>query len=155
MSTLSGIPVLLAAFAVMEGVAWATHRYLMHGPLWFLHRDHHNPVRGQPLQRNDLFFVFFSAPGIGLLALGAASGWQSWHGWAGAGITLYGFAYFLVHELIIHRRLPKSPRVRARYFVALRRAHAAHHKSLERTGGRCFGMLVVPWRFFRAAWRDK
>ena len=25
----------------MEFVAWATHKYLMHGLLWKLHQDHH------------------------------------------------------------------------------------------------------------------
>jgi beta-carotene 3-hydroxylase len=139
----------------MEGVAWVTHRFLMHGPLWCLHRDHHQPAKGQVLQRNDLFFVLFSLPGILLLARGAHYEWETWHGWAGLGITLYGLAYFSVHEIVIHRRLKLVKPVRNRYLRALIRAHGAHHKRREREGCECFGMLIVPWRFFREAWRSR
>lgn len=33
--------VVLITFLVMEGVTWLTHRYVMHGFLWYLHEDHH------------------------------------------------------------------------------------------------------------------
>jgi beta-carotene 3-hydroxylase len=36
----------LTALVAMEGVAYLTHRFLMHGPLWFLHRSHHVPHEG-------------------------------------------------------------------------------------------------------------
>ncbi len=150
---LSNLAILVFCFIAMEAVAWSTHKYVMHGFLWSLHRDHHQPERGQVLQRNDLFFLIFATPGIILLYLGAMSGWETWHGWAGAGITLYGLAYFLVHEVVIHRRLPNSPKNVPSYLAALRRAHAIHHKNLEREGCECFGMLLVPWRFMREAWR--
>lgn len=52
------IMVFLVAFAGMEWVAYSTHRYLMHGPLWFLHRSHHRP-REHWFELNDLFGVFF------------------------------------------------------------------------------------------------
>ena len=39
----------------MEVVAWATHKYVMHGFLWHLHSDHtKGPLR--LLERNDTFF---------------------------------------------------------------------------------------------------
>lgn len=144
--------IFILSFVAMEGVAWVTHRYLMHGLLWSLHRDHHQPEQGQVLQRNDFFFIVFATPGIVLLYLGAAKGWSTWHAWAGAGISLYGVAYFLVHEVFIHRRFRFMPRDTHPYLVALRRAHAMHHKNLEKDGGQCFGMLLVPWRFYREAW---
>ncbi len=43
MSTAVSLLVFAAALVGMEGVAWATHRWLMHGPLWVLHRSHHAP----------------------------------------------------------------------------------------------------------------
>ena len=36
-----GVLVILITFFFMEFVAWATHKYIMHGFLWSLHKDHH------------------------------------------------------------------------------------------------------------------
>ena len=145
------LAILLISFVAMEGVAWLTHKYVMHGVLWCLHKDHHAPAHDQVLQKNDLFFVIFALPGIALIAAGAAHGWSSWHAWAGAGITLYGLAYFLVHELFIHRRLKVFGAGKHPYLVAVRRAHKAHHKHLQKEDGECFGMLLVPPRVLRDA----
>ena len=38
----------------MELVAWASHKYVMHGFGWGWHRDHHEP-HDRLLERNDLF----------------------------------------------------------------------------------------------------
>ena len=38
---LIGILVVLGTFIGMEGVAWLTHKYVMHGAFWYLHKDHH------------------------------------------------------------------------------------------------------------------
>ena len=35
--------IVLTAFLFMEFAAWATHKYVMHGFLWYLHEDHHVP----------------------------------------------------------------------------------------------------------------
>ena len=40
------IGLFFAALAGMELVAYLTHRFLMHGPLWFLHESHHRPREG-------------------------------------------------------------------------------------------------------------
>jgi len=34
--------IVLGAFLFMEFVAWFTHKYVMHGFLWVLHKDHHH-----------------------------------------------------------------------------------------------------------------
>ena len=50
----------LGTFGFMEFWAWFMHRFVQHGPLWFLHRSHH--VRHpHPVERNDLFFVLYGA----------------------------------------------------------------------------------------------
>ena len=41
MNWIINISVLLLTAAFMEFVAWFTHKYVMHGFLWFLHKDHH------------------------------------------------------------------------------------------------------------------
>ncbi|HMP46582.1 MAG TPA: beta-carotene hydroxylase, partial [Sphingopyxis sp.] len=35
------ILLILATVVAMEGVAWASHKYIMHGFGWAWHRDHH------------------------------------------------------------------------------------------------------------------
>jgi beta-carotene 3-hydroxylase len=40
------IGVLLGTFLLMEGITWLTHKYVMHGFLWSLHRDHHQKEPG-------------------------------------------------------------------------------------------------------------
>ena len=46
----------------MEFVAWATHKYVMHGFLWSLHSDHHKKDHYGFLERNDAFFLIFAEP---------------------------------------------------------------------------------------------
>lgn len=144
--------VTVTAFVAMEGIAWFTHKYIMHGLLWSLHRSHHTGERTAHMERNDLFFLFFAIPGIAGLLAGMARDYN-WMFFAGLGITLYGFTYFLVHDVFIHRRLPFFRNTGSSYLLALRRAHKVHHKSVYRHGGSCFGMLLVPYRYYIEAKR--
>jgi beta-carotene 3-hydroxylase len=132
------IPVLVfvSAFAAMEAVSYAAHRWLMHGPAIGWHRSHHAPPTGR-FERNDMFPVLFSLPPIALF-LSAASGLTPpWTWWAAAGVSAYGLTYLVVHELSIHRRL--DARVPdTRYLRWLRSSHAAHHID----GGEPYGMLL-------------
>ena len=59
----------VAAFAGMEWVAWATHKYLMHGWLWCWHESHHLPREGT-FEKNDLFAFYFALPSILFIWLG-------------------------------------------------------------------------------------
>ena len=51
--------IVLATFITMEGVAWAAHKYLMHGAMWYFHRDHHQHEPGF-FEKNDAFFLIFA-----------------------------------------------------------------------------------------------
>ncbi len=46
MSTILLVSAIFGAFVLMEGVAWFTHKYVMHGFLWSIHRDHHQHREG-------------------------------------------------------------------------------------------------------------
>ena len=59
----------VGTFLLMEAVAWATHKYVMHGPLWSWHRSHHKK-HPRALERNDLFALVFSIPSILLIVAG-------------------------------------------------------------------------------------
>lgn len=134
----------------MEGVAWAVHRYLMHGLLWFLHIDHHQPVPHYRFQWNDAFFLIFAVPAIILLYLGRENWMTDYRFAIGLGITLYGVAYFLVHDVFIHGRLPWLSRLRSPYLKGIREAHHAHHRHRGKEDGECFGMLWAPGKFFKS-----
>jgi len=137
----------------MEGVAWLTHKYVMHGLLWRLHRDHH--VKGESgfFEKNDSFFLLFATPGFLLTLWGSLNG-LDYRFWAGIGITAYGLAYFLVHDIFIHQRFRWLTRSDNVYLRAIRRAHKVHHKRLTKEHGTCFGMLWVPWKYFRQALKE-
>jgi beta-carotene 3-hydroxylase len=144
----------LLSFLGMEGVAWLTHKYLMHGWLWSLHRDHHRKEGPGYLETNDLFFLIFAIPGMILLALGTLMP-KTLLTSIGAGITLYGACYFLVHDLFIHQRIKLLRNSDHWYLKAIRRAHKMHHKHLDKEDGECFGMLWVPFRYFRETRKDR
>ena len=141
--------IVLAAFIGMEGVAWSTHKYIMHGLLWRLHKDHHKKESKGFFEDNDFFFLLFALPGIVCLFFGMKQDFNFLF-WIGLGITLYGFTYFLVNDIFIHQRFKFLRQSDNPYFKAIRRAHKMHHKHLTKEDGECFGMLWVPLKYFRS-----
>lgn len=139
----------LGIFVLMEGVTWCTHKFVMHGFMWYFHEDHHNPHPGF-FEKNDAFFLIFAVPSFLLMLFGAKAGFD-WKFGVGLGILFYGIAYFLVHDVLIHQRFDWFKRTENLYFRALRKAHKIHHKHLGKEHGECFGMLFVPLRYFKEA----
>jgi beta-carotene 3-hydroxylase len=139
----------ILTFCFMEFMAWFSHKYIMHGFLWNLHADHHQPQKGW-FEKNDTFFVFYA-----IISTSLFYSWSSGHfeyGLAvGLGILLYGMAYFAVHDVFIHQRFSWLKKTDNVYFRALRKAHKVHHKHLGKEKGECFGMLLVPIKYFREA----
>ena len=140
--------IVIAAFIAMEGVAWFTHKYIMHGLLWTLHKDHHKKESKGFFEHNDFFFLIFAIPGIICLFTGKMNDYNFLF-WIGLGITIYGFAYFFVHDIFIHQRFRWLRNSDNAYFRALRRAHKMHHKHINKEDGECFGMLFIPFKYFR------
>jgi beta-carotene 3-hydroxylase len=140
--------IVLSSFLFMEGIAWFAHKYIMHGLLWTLHKDHHKKESQGFFEHNDFFFLIFALPGIVSLFVGLRQEFSFWF-WIGLGITLYGFAYFFVHDIFIHQRFKWLRTSDNKYFKAIRRAHKMHHKHLGKEEGECFGMLWVPFKYFR------
>jgi beta-carotene 3-hydroxylase len=142
------IVVFILTFSLMEFMAWFTHKYVMHGFLWNLHSDHHKKDHGSWFERNDAFFIFYAIVSItcfytwsiGSFNLGLA---------IGLGILAYGIAYFFVHDIFIHQRFKFFKKADNKYAKAVRRAHKMHHKHIGKDKGECFGMLVVPWKYFK------
>lgn len=138
----------LVTFILMEGATWLIHKYVMHGFLWILHRDHHDHSTEGNLEKNDYFFVIFAIPTIAMMYYGSLAQYNYLFS-IGLGIMLYGMAYFFVHDLFIHQRIKVFSQTKNPYFLALRRAHKQHHKHLDKHHGECFGFLFVPIKYFK------
>lgn len=147
------ILILLLTFILMEGATWLIHKYVMHGFLWVLHRDHHDHSNEGALERNDWFFVIFALPAIWLIYLGM-EGAYNYLFFIGLGITLYGMAYFFVHDIFIHQRIKILTNTTNPYLLAIRRAHKQHHKHLGKEEGECFGFLWVPIKYFKMFFKE-
>lgn len=149
MQALLYILVVLLTFAAMEGVTWCTHKYVMHGLLWYLHKDHHRPGPGF-FEKNDAFFLIFAVPSFLFILFGTL-----YHHFllqaAGFGIMAYGFAYFLFHDVIIHQRFRWFSRSSNPYIRSIRVAHKMHHKHLGKEQGEAFGLLFVHRKYRQRA----
>ena len=142
------IAIFLITYCAMEFMAWFTHKYVMHGFLWCLHKDHHKKNHDRWFERNDVFFSFYAVVSIVFFTL-----WRYKILWIGLpiglGIFAYGISYFIVHDIFIHQRFKLFRNANNRYAKGVRRAHKIHHKHLEKEKGECFGMLVVPLKYFK------
>ena len=143
MHWLFGIGLFAATVFGMEGVAYATHRWVMHGFGWFLHGSHHR-VRPGMFEANDLYAVIFAVPSIVLLYGGVNVGWGEWAVWVGAGIAAYGAIYFGFHDVIVHQRVRHRYVARSPYMKRIVQAHRLHHATETREGSVSFGFLWAP-----------
>ena len=147
--------IILGTFCVMEMFTWFLHKYIMHGGLWIWHGDHHDPLHTGTFEKNDYFFVVFGSLSIIMFLMGTfIPEWRILLFFT-TGITLYGAAYFLVHDVFIHQRIKLFTRTNNFYFRALRKAHKVHHKKTGKEAGECFGMLWVPMKYFKEAWQTR
>ncbi len=145
--------IVLGTFFLMEGITWLTHRFVMHGFLWYLHKDHHQPTPGF-FEKNDTFFLIFAIPSWLCIMLGLQNKLY-WVAAIGFGIALYGLAYFIVHEVIIHQRFKWFSRSNNTYIKTIRWAHKMHHKHLNKEHGESFGMLWVAKKYWDKVRTDK
>jgi beta-carotene 3-hydroxylase len=143
MHALAGIALFVATVAGMEGFAYVMHRWVMHGPGWFLHASHHRTRTGR-WEWNDLYAVIFAIPSIVLLMGGVQLGWGAGYAWVGAGIAGYGAIYFGFHDIIVHRRIATRYLPRSRYMKRIVQAHRLHHALGTRRGTVSFGFLWAP-----------
>jgi beta-carotene 3-hydroxylase len=134
------------SFLFMEFVAWFSHKYIMHGFLWTLHKDHHIPNH-KGLERNDLFAFIFATPSF----LGIYFGLKTENLLLlsiGIGIATYGLSYFLYHDLLYHQRIKLFRSPSNWYLKAIIKAHYDHH-----AGKKNYGFLfMVPYQYIKEAY---
>jgi beta-carotene 3-hydroxylase len=133
-------PALLVAagsFLAMEPVAALVHRRVMHGGGWGWHRSHH--ARPRPgAEANDAYPLVMAGLTVGAMLAGTLVDGLRPLLWIGAGLTGYGAAYLVVHDLLVHQRLGRLPLAGSRYVRWVAGAHARHHDD----GGAPYGFLV-------------
>lgn len=137
----------IIGFFSTEFLAWFTHKYIMHGIAWYFHKDHHQKKEGF-FEKNDFFFIVFAIPSWLCIMLG----WMNFNWYFvgfGFGIAAYGVTYFLVHDVLIHRRFKWFDKVNTPYVKGIRMAHKVHHKKLTKEDGTCFSLLIVPKKYFK------
>lgn len=135
--------VFFVVYFAMEGVAWASHKYVMHGFLWMLHKSHHKQKGLHTagwFEWNDLFGVFFAA-----IALGFA--WAALHvntlfGAAAFGMLGYGLTYLFLHDILAHKRFGITVHPSSRYLRRVVQSHRLHHARKTKHGCVSFGFLV-------------
>ncbi len=131
--------VLVGVAVLMEFWAMLLHERLWHGVLWPAHRSHHVPSTGA-LEFNDLFALGHALAATGLVVAGVH--WQLRVVAAvGFGMTAFGLSYFIVHDGLIHGRLPVGFLARFAWLRDICDAHRVHH---ERVGGP-YGLFLGPW----------
>ena len=139
--------ILLSGVVFMEMFSWAFHKYIMHGVLWSIHKTHHIATKGF-FELNDVFTLIFGGTGTLLIVLGSINGFDP-RFWFGMGIATYGSAYFVLHDMLIHRRVKWLKRSKNWYLRGIAKAHADHHKSRFKDDSVCFGLLIVPKKYFK------
>ena len=131
----------ILGFLAMEAFSYLVHRWLFHGVLWRVHVTHHTPRKGW-FEFNDIFSLIFGSVSIffiisqNLILLPI-----------GLGIAIYGFVYFITHDLFTHRRfLPFKSK--NKILLTIRAAHQNHHQSIEKQGLEPFGLFVFNFQKF-------
>lgn len=131
--------IVLITIVFMECFSWLIHKYLFHGPLWFMHKSHHQQSDSF-LEWNDLFAILFACISIYLMFIDREN--FGYRFFIGAGITVYGLIYFIIHDWFVHRRI-NTFKSNNTYLQAVRKAHKIHHKNRGKANGKAFGLLFV------------
>jgi len=147
------IPVALVVAGAMEPWAAWVHHKVWHGPMWGVHESHHVDTEGW-FERNDVFAAAHALPAIVLIVAGCevpqgllGNGMFG----IGIGMTLFGFAYALVHDGLVHGRLPVGFLLRFKLFRRIKGAHTRHHIS----GTYPYGLFLGPQELQRAVRRGE
>jgi beta-carotene 3-hydroxylase len=133
----------ILGFVGLEVFSYIVHRWFFHGFLWKIHVTHHTPRKGW-FELNDLFSIIFGSTSMICLISG------NWFAFPiGLGIAIYGFVYFIAHDLFTHRRfIPFGSK--NKILLTIRAAHQRHHQSSEKPGLEPFGLFLFNYGEF---WR--
>jgi len=144
------VQAVIAAFTAlaMEGWAALLHRWIWHRSMYRIHKTHH-VKEAHGLQLNDLLSALHAPVAIALIWYGT----EPYQGLAsdlalgvGLGMTLFGLGYVVIHDGVVHGRLPVDWLNRLPWLARIKAAHRVHHA----LGGAPFGLFSGPWALRRA-----
>jgi beta-carotene 3-hydroxylase len=138
---LIAVLVVAASVVAVECLAAFIHRHVMHGWGWRWHESHHRSLGGG-FELNDLFGLIFAAFSLLFFTLLPVVSPLFW--WVGVGTVVYGLLYMLLHDGLVHGRLPLRGSPRGGYLKRLVQAHRLHHSVATREGSVSFGFLYAP-----------
>ncbi len=145
MSALIWIPVALIVAVGMELWAGLLHGRIWHSVLWSVHRSHHRKRRGR-MEANDALSVLHAPIAIAFILYGCRAHPGTLREivfGVGIGMTMFGLSYLVVHDGLVHERLPVSGLLRFEYFRRVRDAHLVHHTTAR--GKAPYGLFFGPW----------
>lgn len=144
---LLGFAVALPVAAAMEPWARLLHGRVWHHALWRIHRSHHAHRSGR-FEANDALSAAHAPIATVLIMMGC-----NMHGAAaavtigiGAGMTAFGVSYVIVHDGLVHGRLPVAFLSRYGWLRRIRDAHRVHHAR----GAAPYGLFLGPRELTRA-----
>ena len=140
-----GLPVAVG----MEYWARLLHGRLWHGVLWRFHESHHVEQPGY-FELNDVFAVFHAGVAIPLMlygCVGPEGGVREALFGLSLGMTGFGLSYAVVHDGLVHGRLPVGFLRRSAWIRRIEAAHKVHH----RDGAAPYGLFRGPEEVQRIA----
>jgi beta-carotene 3-hydroxylase len=146
---LVAVVVAIPVACAMEPWARLLHGRVWHARLWGVHRSHHTERRGR-FEANDVLSAVHAPIAAALIVIGCQlvpGAFGAALIGVGSGMTLFGLAYVMVHDGLVHRRLPVSFLGKIPYFKRIRRAHLVHHAR----GGPPYGLFRGPEELTRTS----
>ena len=143
------LPVAVVAACAMEPWAALLHKRAWHTRLWSVHRSHHRPRPGR-FEANDALSATHAPIAISLILYGcrgAPGPLRELAFGVGLGMSLFGVAYVMVHDGLVHGRLPVAGLARVSYLARVRDAHLLHHRPGAREP---YGLFLGPLEVARA-----
>ena len=134
---------IITAFS-MEAVAYALHKYVMHGIGWYFHESHHRPpgTKKGLLEKNDVYSIGFAIVAVILIFKGILNLSMPYF-WIGMGLTLYGAGYAIFHDVIFHQRIRVKRPKSIGYLNRIIAAHEIHHRYSRGKKGYSYGFLYA------------
>ena len=131
--------IIIVSVLIMEIVAIVTHKYIMHGPGWFLHKSHHKKNKSK-FEFNDFYFLIFSLPSIFCIIYGLLISDFILLS-IGIGILIYGLIYIFLHDVYVHSRFGIKIRINNNYLKKIQKSHKKHHSVKTKDGASNFGFI--------------
>ena len=133
------ILIIIFSVLMMEIIAIFTHKYIMHGPGWALHKSHHEK-HNNLFELNDIYAILFSFPSAYLIIYGLIN--AAYYLFSiGFGMLIYGLIYFFIHDIIVHKRVKSKFKLNSLYINNIRKAHLIHHSSKKKDNAKNFGFI--------------